>query len=64
MKTFLFLHETLYIEKYKGTDFENGNSFFSNSSLKIPKYDIFSEKSNVFSFYVKICVKLILLNST
>ena len=31
---FLFLHETSRIEKFDGTDFDNGNSFFSNSSKK------------------------------
>ena len=34
---------------------------FSNISPKIPKYDIFGEKS-IYFFYVKLCVTLILLN--
>ena len=25
---YLFLHETSHIEKFEGTDFDNGNSFF------------------------------------
>ena len=37
---------------------------FPNSSLKIPKCDIFCEKSEVFSGYVKLSVNLILLNRT
>ena len=64
-----FLSE-LYQEKLKNL-LKNSRSrtskmtiVFSNSSLKIHKYDISYEKSKVFSFYVKLCGNLILLNLT
>ena len=45
----------------KVTDLKNDYSFYKYN-LKMPKYDIFCDKSRVFSIYMKLCVKLLLLN--
>ena len=47
---YLFLHETSHIEKFEGTDFDNGNSFFFKFQQKILKYKILFENLKVFSF--------------
>ena len=47
-KYFLFLLESLQIEKFKGTDFKNSNSFLFKFQQEIPKYEIFFENSKVF----------------
>ena len=43
---FLILHDASHIEKFVGTDLENGNSFFSNSSQKYPnaKFSLKTQK--------------------
>ena len=51
MQVFLFSHD----ERVKGADFKNNNCFFSNRSLKIPKYDIFCENLKVFFLRETLC---------
>ena len=46
----LFLHQTSHIEKFEGTDFDNGNSFFFKFQQKILKYKILFENLKVFPF--------------
>ena len=46
----LFLHQPSHIEKFEGTDFDNGNSFFFKFQQKILKYKILFENLKVFSF--------------
>ena len=47
---FLFLHESSHNEKFKGTDFENGKSFFFRFQQKTPKYEFFFKNSKAVFF--------------
>ena len=49
LSIFLILYEASHIEKFEGTEYENGNSFFKFQP-KMPKYEIFFENSKDFSF--------------
>ena len=48
-KYLLSLHETSLVEKFEGTEFENGNSF-CQIPAKILRYEIFLENLKVFPF--------------